>query len=125
VAVAWPLLLMAHFALFTYIAPLIREAGLPDYAISLSLTVLGASGLVGIWIAGLTVDSLPRRSLLITTAAVAVSMLLLPVLGVTLPGAIVLMVVWGAGLGAIGIYNQCRRERGWSGPEAREPAAQY
>ena len=106
VAFAWPLLLMAHFALFTYIAPFIREAGLPDYAITLSLTVLGASGLVGIWIAGLTVDSRPRRSLLITTAAIAASMLLLPLLGVTLPGAIVLMAIWGGGLGAVGIYNQ-------------------
>lgn len=106
VAIAWPLLVLAHFALFTYIAPFIREAGLPDYAISLSLTVLGASGLIGIWIAGITVDSRPRRSLLITTAAVAVAMLLLPLGGGSIPAAMVLMTVWGAGLGAIGIYNQ-------------------
>ena len=106
VAIAWPLLVLAHFALFTYIAPYIRDAGLPDYAISLSLTVLGVSGLLGIWIAGLTVDSHPRRSLLITTAAIAVSMLLLPFVGGSLPFALVLMTVWGAGLGAIGIYNQ-------------------
>jgi predicted MFS family arabinose efflux permease len=106
VAVAWPLLVLAHFALFTYIAPYIREAGLPDYAISLSITVLGVSGLIGVWIAGLTVDSHPRRSLLVTTAAVAVSMLLLPFVGGSLPFALALMVVWGAGLGAIGIYNQ-------------------
>jgi MFS family permease len=75
-------------------------------AISLSLTVLGVSGLLGIWIAGLTVDSHPRRSLLITTAAIAVSMLLLPFVGGSLPLALALMTVWGAGLGAIGIYNQ-------------------
>lgn len=106
VAIAWPLLLLAHFALFTYIAPFIREAGLPDYGITLSLTVLGVAGLVGVWIAGITVDSRPRRSLLITTAAVAVAMLLLPLLGVTIPGAMVLMAVWGGGIGAIGIYNQ-------------------
>jgi predicted MFS family arabinose efflux permease len=106
VAVAWPLLVLAHFALFTYIAPFIREAGLPDYAISLSLTVLGASGLVGIWIAGITVDTRPRRSLIITTAAIAVAMLLLPLAGGSIPVALVLMGVWGAGLGAIGIYNQ-------------------
>lgn len=106
IAIAWPLLLMAHFALFTYIAPFIRAAGLPDYAITLFLTVLGASGLLGIWIAGLTVDSRPRRSLLITTAAIAASMLLLPFVGVTMPGAIVLIAIWGAGLGAVGIYNQ-------------------
>ena len=76
VAIAWPLMLMAHFALFTFIAPFLREAGLPDYSITLSLTVLGISGLVGIWIAGITVDMRPRRSLLITTAVVAVVFLL-------------------------------------------------
>lgn len=106
VAIAWPLLVLAHFALFTYIAPFIREAALPDYAISLSLTVLGASGLFGIWIAGLTVDSRPRRSLLVTTAAIAASMFLLPFAVGNLVMALVLMTVWGAGLGAIGIYNQ-------------------
>lgn len=106
VATAWPLLVLAHFALFTYIAPFIREASLPDYATSLSLTVLGASGLLGIWIAGLTVDSHPRRSLLITTAAIAASMALLPLAVGNLVVALVLMTVWGAGIGAIGIYNQ-------------------
>jgi len=106
VATAWPLLVLAHFALFTYIAPFLREAALPDYATGLSLTVLGVSGLFGIWIAGLTVDSHPRRSLIMTTAAIAVSMVLLPFAGGNLSGAMVLMAVWGAGLGAIGIYNQ-------------------
>ncbi|MEW1820885.1 MFS transporter [Arthrobacter sp. NPDC080031] len=120
VAIAWPLLVLAHFALFTYIAPFIREAGLPDYAISLSLTVLGASGLVGIWVAGITVDSRPRRSLLITTAAIAIAMLLLPLGGGTMPGAIVLMAVWGAGLGAVGIYNQAAILR--AGGEYRDAA---
>ena len=106
VAIAWPLLVLGHFALFTYIAPYIREAGLPEYAISLSLTVLGVSGLLGIWIAGITVDSRPRRSLLITTAAVGVSMLALPFAGGSLVLALALVAVWGAGLGAVGIYNQ-------------------
>ena len=120
VAVAWPLLVLAHFALFTYIAPFIREAGLPDYAISLSLTVLGAAGLIGIWIAGITVDSRPRRSLIITTAAIAVAMLLLPLGGGIFPVAMVLMTVWGAGLGAIGIFNQAAILR--AGGEYRDAA---
>ncbi|TPV49381.1 MFS transporter [Pseudarthrobacter phenanthrenivorans] len=106
VAVAWPLLVLAHFALFTYIAPFIRDAGFPEYAISLSLTVLGGSGLLGIWIAGLTVDSRPRRSLLLTTTAIALSMFFLPLAAGNFVVALVLMAVWGAGLGAIGIYNQ-------------------
>lgn len=106
VATAWPLLILAHFALFTYVAPFIREAGLPDYALTISITDLGVSGLIGIWIAGVTVDSRPRRSLIITTAAIAVAMLLLPLGGKTLPGALVLITVWGVSFGAIGIYHQ-------------------
>lgn len=106
VAIAWPLLLLAHFALFAYIAPFIRAAGLPDYTVTASLTILGVAGLVGIWIAGLTVDSRPRRSLLITTSAIIAAFVLLPFVGRTLIGAAVLLAVWGAGLGAIGIYNQ-------------------
>lgn len=106
VAIAWPLLVLAHFALFTYIAPFIREAGLPDNAIGLSLTVLGVSGFVGIWLAGITVDTRPRCSLIITTAAIAAAMFLLPLGSGTISGAIVLMILWGTGLGAMGIYNQ-------------------
>ncbi len=106
IALAWPLLLMAHFALFTYIAPFIRAAGLPDYSITLSLSVLGVAGLVGIWIAGVTVDSHPRRALLMTTAFITLAFLLLPFVGRTMVSAMILLVIWGAGLGAIGIYNQ-------------------
>ena len=120
VAIAWPLMLMAHFALFTFIAPFLREAGLPDYSITLSLTVLGFSGLVGIWIAGITVDMRPRRSLLITTAIIAAAYLLLPLGGTTVPGALVLMAVWGSAFGAIGIYNQSAILR--AGREYREAA---
>ncbi|WP_426990627.1 MFS transporter [Pseudarthrobacter sp. Y6] len=111
VAIGWPLLLMAHFALFTYIAPFLREVRLPDFSIPLSISVLGVAGLVGIWIAGVTVDSRPRRWLLITVAGVVVSLALLPLVGSVLPAlalpvALVLMLVWGTGIGAMGIYNQ-------------------
>ncbi|MDJ0319455.1 MFS transporter [Pseudarthrobacter sp. PS3-L1] len=120
VATAWPLMLMAHFALFTYIAPFLREADLPPYSVTISLTVLGVAGLLGIWVAGITVDSRPRISLLITTAATAVSMLLLPVLGLNLVGAILMLTVWGAGIGAMGIYNQSAILR--AGGEYRDAA---
>lgn len=125
ITVGWPLMLMAHFALFTYIAPFLREAGLPDVSIPLSLTVLGVAGLVGIWIAGITVDVRPRRWLLITVAAVVVSMLLLPLAGISvpvlaLPSTMILMFVWGTGIGAVGIYNQSAILR--AGGEYRDAA---
>jgi predicted MFS family arabinose efflux permease len=135
VAVGWPLMLMAHFALFTYIAPFLREVRLPDYSIPLSISVLGVAGLVGIWIAGITVDSTPRRWHLITVAGVVVSLLLLPLVGTALPGlalggvagenlalpaAMLLMFVWGIGIGAMGIYNQSAILR--AGGEYRDAA---
>ncbi|MET3706570.1 MFS transporter [Arthrobacter sp. UYEF6] len=125
VAVAWPLMLMAHFALFTYIAPFLREVRLPDFSIPLSISVLGVAGLVGIWIAGVTVDSRPRRWLLITVAGVVVSVALLPLVGSVLPAlalpvTLVLMLVWGTGIGAMGIYNQSAILR--AGGEYRDAA---
>ncbi|MET3720792.1 MULTISPECIES: MFS transporter [unclassified Arthrobacter] len=135
VAVGWPLMLMAHFALFTYIAPFLREIRLPDFSIPLSISVLGVAGLVGIWIAGITVDSKPRRWHLITVAGVVVSLLLLPLVGTALPGlalgsmagadlalpaAMILMFVWGTGIGAMGIYNQSAILR--AGGEYRDAA---
>lgn len=120
IAIGWPLMLMAHFALFTYIAPFLREVRLPDFSIPLSISVLGAAGLVGIWIAGITVDSRPRRWHLITVAGVVASLLMLPLLGSTLPAALVLMFVWGTGIGAMGIYNQSAILR--AGGEYRDAA---
>lgn len=125
VAVGWPLMLMAHFALFTYIAPFLREVRLPDFSIPLSISVLGVAGLVGIWIAGVTVDSRPRRWHLITVAGVVASLLLLPLVGnlaggLDLAAALVLMFVWGTGIGAMGIYNQSAILR--AGGEYRDAA---
>lgn len=125
VAVGWPLMLMAHFALFTYIAPFLREVRLPDFSIPLSISVLGVAGLVGIWIAGVTVDSRPRRWHLITVAGVVASLLLLPLVGnlaggLGLAAALVLMFVWGTGIGAMGIYNQSAILR--AGGEYRDAA---
>lgn len=106
VATAWPLLLLGHFTLFTYIAPFLHASGLPDAFTSISLSVVGAAGLVGIWIAGLTADSHPRRSLLSVVALLVVAFSLLPLLGGTWVGELVLVTMWGAAFGAIGIYNQ-------------------
>ncbi|WP_347111259.1 MFS transporter [Paenarthrobacter sp. S56] len=106
VATAWPLLLLAHFTLFTYIAPFLLASGLPEALTGISLSVVGISGLVGIWIAGLTADSHPRRSVITAVALLLLAFALLPVVGTTTPGMFALMVVWGVAFGAMGIYNQ-------------------
>lgn len=106
VATAWPLLLLAHFTLFTYIAPFLLASGLPETLTGVSLSVVGVSGLLGIWIAGLTADSHPRRSVIAAVGLLLLAFALLPVLGTTTVGMFALMVLWGVSFGAMGIYNQ-------------------
>ncbi|MFJ5956796.1 MFS transporter [Paenarthrobacter sp. NPDC092416] len=106
VATAWPLLLLAHFTLFTYVAPFLLSSGMPEAVTGASLSVVGISGLAGIWIAGLTADSHPRRSVIAAVALLLLAFALLPVLGGTWIGVFALMALWGVSFGAIGIYNQ-------------------
>jgi predicted MFS family arabinose efflux permease len=120
VATAWPLLLLGHFALFTYIAPFLLSAGLPANATGISLSVIGVASLVGIWIAGITADSRPRLSLLTAVALFLLAFALLPVLGGTWAGAFTLLALWGTAFGAIGIYNQAAILR--AGGEHRDAA---
>lgn len=106
VAAAWPLMLLGRFTLFTFIAPFIAAVGLPGSTVSFTLSIVGIAGVAGIWIAGITSDTRPRVSLLAVTAVVLGAYLLLPVFGGTLACFVVLMALWGAGLGAAGVYNQ-------------------
>lgn len=120
VAVAWPLLVLAHFTLFTYIAPFLLTSGLPAGAVSISLSVIGVASLVGIWIAGVTTDSRPRRSLLVTVGGLLAVFALLPAVGGSFAWAMALLALWGIAFGAIGIYNQAAILR--AGGEHRDAA---
>ncbi|WP_307280884.1 MFS transporter [Arthrobacter sp. W4I7] len=106
IALAWPLLLLGRFTLFTYIAPFISAAGLPSHTISFALSIIGVSGLAGLWIAGITVDRQPRRAVLTATALMTGAYLVLPVLGGNPAFFVALMFIWGASLNAAGVYNQ-------------------
>jgi predicted MFS family arabinose efflux permease len=106
VVTAWPLLLLGHFTLFTYIAPFLHVSGLPEEFTGAFLSLVGVASLIGIWIAGRTADSYPRRSLLWTVGFLVTVFGLLPLLGGTLVAGSILVAIWGAAFGAIGIYNQ-------------------
>jgi predicted MFS family arabinose efflux permease len=67
---------------------------------------VGVSGLLGIWIAGLTADSYPRRSVITAVGLLVLVFALMPFVGTTAVGVFTLMAVWGTAFGAMGIYNQ-------------------
>lgn len=106
VATAWPLLLLGHFTLFTFIAPFLHASGLPEAFTGAFLSLVGVASLVGIGVAGRTADSYPRRSLLWTVALLVATFAVMPLLSGTWVVGSVLLALWGAGFGALGIYNQ-------------------
>lgn len=65
--IAW---MLAHNILYTYIAPFVARAGLLE-RVDLILLVFGLAALVGIWIAGRTVDRHLRTAVLISLATFA------------------------------------------------------
>ncbi|WP_436525790.1 MFS transporter [Actinoplanes sp. HUAS TT8] len=94
-------LVIGHFAAYTYIAPLVRrDAGLDGTGLSVLLLGYGAVGLLTNFVAGRYVDRHPGPALLILLGAQTVSVVLLaPVLG-TVP-TIVATLLWGGAFTAI------------------------
>ncbi|GAA1616290.1 MULTISPECIES: MFS transporter [Kribbella] len=113
------LIVTAHFATYTYITPFLREVIRPEL-IGLFLLVYGAAGLVGNAVAG----TYSARNLTATFTAcaglIALSTLLMPVLGRSTAGALLLLVVWGLGYGGVPVCSMTMFAR--AAPESREAA---
>ncbi len=113
VAVVNVVAFFGHYVLYTYVSPLLLRAGLPEQAIGPVLFLLGAAGVVGLWLAGLTIDRDPRRGFLgaLALAAVCVGALLLT--GGSVPGALAGTSAWIVAFGAIPVFctAACLRTR--------------
>ncbi|MDA0631990.1 MFS transporter [Nonomuraea sp. MCN248] len=87
--------ILAHHAVYTYLAPLAGPAWT-----GVTLLVFGLSTVAGVWATGVVIDRHPRRALLTALALVAVTMTLLGLTGhpaALLGGAI----LWGVAFGGI------------------------
>jgi predicted MFS family arabinose efflux permease len=92
------LLLAAHQAVYTYIAPVAARAGFGRT--SLVLLVFGAATVAGIWMTGLLADRHLRSMLCAALALIAVAMLGLG-LAASIPAVLLISVAaWGAAFGA-------------------------
>ncbi len=114
-------LVVGHFAAYTYIAPLVRrDAGLDGAGLSVLLLGYGAVGLLTNFVVGRYVDRSPGPVLLILLGVQAVSvMLLAPVLG-TAP-TIVATLLWGGAFTAIPVFLGAAPMR--VAPTARDAAS--
>ncbi|MFE4834496.1 MFS transporter [Arthrobacter sp. NPDC056691] len=101
----WAVMLLAHFAVLTYIAPYLERVGLGQM-VGAGLAVLGTAGLLGVALAG----RVPRRGLFVGLLAapllLVAGLLGLSVLPLNLAVAVALLGIWGIGYSAAAVFDQ-------------------
>lgn len=114
-------LVIGHFAAYTYIAPLVRrDGGLQGLGLSALLLGYGVAGVVGNAIVGRFVDRRPGPLLITLTGLMAVALtVLVPVLGAA--PTVLAALVWGGTFTAIPVVLQSAILR--IAPQARDAAS--
>ncbi|MFI0349320.1 MFS transporter [Actinomadura sp. 9N407] len=116
------LLVTGHFAAYTYIRPVLEDvSGVGPAMVGTLLLLYGVAGVAGNFIAGAGAARSPRATLLVISAVLAGTVLLIPALGGTLLMAGVLLAVWGLAYGGVSVSTQT-----WmlaASPDAREGAS--
>ncbi|MFC7493542.1 MFS transporter [Nocardioides sp. GCM10030259] len=109
VAVLGAVLLVAHFAAYTFIAPILTgPGGLSRSSVSMALLVFGAAGVVGLFVAPTLVGRLPHWSLPITGVLLAGSLVAVRAAGRSELLELGAVALWGVVIGAVPVVFQTR-----------------
>ncbi|MFI6581641.1 MFS transporter [Embleya sp. NPDC050493] len=115
------LIVITHFGAYTYVTPFLEQVTHVDRGlIGVYLLIFGVAGIVGNFVAGVTMARGLRATFLTCAVLIAAATLLFPLLGRWDAGAIGLLVVWGLAYGAVPACSQTWFAR--SAPQAREAA---
>ncbi len=105
--IATAFIFAAQFAAYTFVAPFLSQlAGVDADTITLALLVFGIAGIVGNFVAGLTLSRSVIGTLGSAKFVLAGALVLLPFLAHSVPGVFVLLVVWGLVWGALPLGTQ-------------------
>jgi predicted MFS family arabinose efflux permease len=113
--------ILGHFSFYTYIAPFLLRAGIPEGRLGLALLLYGAAGAVGLLGAGLVIDRHLRGAMIASMAALAGAYTLLGVVGTITVLAAAVTAVTGLVLGCLPIFMQAAVIR--IAPHAAETAS--
>ncbi|GHG75636.1 MFS transporter [Streptomyces griseocarneus] len=115
------LLVCGHFAAYTYVRPVLEDvSGVGASLVGTLLLIYGVAGVAGNFLAGARAGRNTKGTLVVISAVLAVSVLLVPTLGVSTWGVVLLLTVWGVSYGGVSVSTQT-----WlasAAPEAREGA---
>jgi predicted MFS family arabinose efflux permease len=106
VAITIVLVMGAHFTTYTYISPILRDAGVPEASISVVLVTYGLAGVAGLVVAGRYSDTRPRLLLRVTVGITVVALGLLFLFRGSAGGAIAAIALWGFAFGAAPVLWQ-------------------
>ncbi|TYB46468.1 MFS transporter [Actinomadura chibensis] len=105
--VATALLVGGHFAAYTYVRPVLEDVSGADAGqIGVLLLGYGVAGVAGNFASGARAVRSPRATLLVLGAALAVTVLLVPLLGRSLGGGAALLALWGLAYGGVSVTVQ-------------------
>ncbi|MFG1962969.1 MFS transporter [Nonomuraea sp. NPDC049028] len=101
------LIVLAHFGTYTYVTPFLQNVtGLSPVAVSAVLLAYGIAGIAGNFLAGKATATHLRAAFATCGCLIAATTLLLPSVGGTTVGAVVLLVVWGLAYGGVPVCSQ-------------------
>ncbi|MFI6871006.1 MFS transporter [Nocardia sp. NPDC050406] len=100
-------LVLAHFGAYTYVTPFLEGVTRADArTITVLLLIYGVAGIAGNFLGSFVAARRPSVALAGAAALMAAATLALPALGHWEFGALVLLVVWGLGYGAVPVATQ-------------------
>jgi predicted MFS family arabinose efflux permease len=118
VAIGWALVMLAHFVVLTYIDAYLEDLGIPKYITSVTLFLIGASGLVGTILIGRLSSRSVYASLVVAPITVAVGFAVLFFSGGNLIIVLIAVALWGLGTAAaVVVYQQAILLAGRRAPE--------
>ncbi|MFI6999856.1 MFS transporter [Nocardia sp. NPDC050175] len=101
------LVVLAQFGAYTYVTPFLEQVThVGPGMITLLLLIYGVAGILGNFLGGAAITRRPRATLGCAAAMMAIATLSLPVLGRWEAGALVLLIIWGIGYGAVPVSTQ-------------------
>ena len=116
------LIVLAHFGAYTYVTPFLeRVTHVSSGLITVFLLAYGVAGVLGNFLAGTALARRPHATFAVAGGLIAFATLALPLLGRWDPAAIALLVLWGAGYGAVPVCSQTWFAR--AAPDAPEAAS--
>ncbi len=120
--VATALIVFGHFAAYTFVSPVLQKlSGIDEGYVGPLLFGFGVAGMIGNFVAGSALSRRAHRTVLVISVALAVAMPLFLLMGRTVVGGVILLIVWGLSYGGVSVGLQTWMIK--AAPQAVEAAA--